>query len=248
MLGLYRLWRREKGEAFAGKWRGLGGTVENLDCRVSLFYRRSAPMRGLWILLIVSIIVSGVAAQPNAEEKPRFGIAPNTDLYPQTTPKAALESAIKLLENKRYDYFVAQILDPGVLEAKIRDRAERLEAVVERDLLRKRDEQKASPDSIPALEKLSIEPKEFAAAIAAEAQARSFKFVVKDLQAQLDEYPENLKLFRKFLAEGQLAETGTTASYAHKDIPGKTLYLKNNGKRWFLEDKQVDEPKATSDK
>ncbi len=205
-------------------------------------------MRGLWILPVALIIGSQASAQPNAEEKPRYGIAANTDLYPQTTPKATLESAIKLLENKRYDYFVAQILDPGVLEAKIRDRAERLEAVVERDLLRKRDEQKASPDSVPAREKLSIEPKEFAAAIAAEAYARSFKFVVKDLQAQLDEYPENLKIFRKFLAEGQVAEAGATASFTHKDIPGKTLYLKNNGKRWFLEDKQADEPKATPEK
>ena len=205
-------------------------------------------MRGLWILSVGLIIGSQASAQPNAEEKPRYGIMANTDLYPQTTPKAALESAIKLLENKRYDYFVAQIFDPGVLEAKIRDRAQRLEAVVERDLLRKRDEQKASPDSVPAREKLSIEPKEFAAAIAAEAQARSFKFVVKDLQAQLDEYPENLKAFRKFLSEGQLAEAGATANFTHKDIPGKTLYLKNTGQRWYLEDKQADEPKATPEK
>ena len=63
------------------------------------------------------------------------------------------------------------------------------------------------------------------------------------MKAQLTEYPENLQTFRKFLAEGQVADAGATASFTHKDIPGKSVYLKNNGKRWFLEDRQTDEPK-----
>ena len=205
-------------------------------------------MRGLWILLVMAAFAAGAMAQPTADEKPRFGIAPNFDLYPQNTPKAALETATKLLENRRYDYFVAHVLDPVLLESKIRERAERLEKEVELQLLQKRDEQKLAPDSVTARERLPIEPKAFAAIVRDEAVNRSFKYVVRDLQAQLAEYPENLKLFRKYAAEGQFADAGTTATVTHKDGPGKSVYLRNNGKRWFLEDRQSDEVKPTSEK
>ena len=205
-------------------------------------------MRGLWILLVMAAFAAGAMAQPTADEKPRFGIAPNFDLYPQNTPKAALETATKLLENRRYDYFVAHVLDPVLLESKIRERAERLEKEVELQLLQKRDEQKLAPDSVTARERLPIEPKAFAAIVRDEAVNRSFKYVVRDLQAQLAEYPENLKLFRKYSAEGQFADAGTTATVMHKDSPGKSVYLKNNGKRWFLEDRQSDEAKPTTEK
>ena len=205
-------------------------------------------MRGLWILLVTAAFAAGATAQPTADEKPRFGIATNFDLYPQNTPKAALETATKLLENRRYDYFVAHVLDPVLLESKIRERAERLEKEVELQLLQKRDEQKLAPDSVTARERLPIEPKAFAAVVRDEAVNRSFKYVVRDLQAQLAEYPENLKLFRKYAAEGQFADAGTTATVTHKDSPGKSVYLKNNGKRWFLEDRQSDEAKPTTEK
>ena len=143
-------------------------------------------MRGLWILLVMAAFAAGAMAQPTADEKPRFGIAPNFDLYPQNTPKAALETATKLLENRRYDYFVAHVLDPVLLESKIRERAERLEKEVELQLLQKRDEQKLAPDSVTARERLPIEPKAFAAIVRDEAVNRSFKYVVRDLQAQLE--------------------------------------------------------------
>ena len=200
-------------------------------------------MRGLWILLIAAACSAGASAQPVADEKPRFGVTPNYDLYPQTTPKAALETAIKLLENNRYDYFLAHVVDPDVLQAKIADRAARLEPEVEKQLLRKRDEQKRAPELVSARDRLPVEPKEFALVVTAEAANRSFRYVVEDLKAQLAEYPENLGAFRKFLAEGQVADAGATASFTHKDSPGKSLYLKNNGKRWYLEDRQTDEPK-----
>ncbi len=200
-------------------------------------------MRGMWILLIAATLAAGASAQPVADEKPRFGIAPNYDLYPQSTPKAAFETAIKLLENKRYDYFLAHVLDPELLQAKIADRAARLEPEVERSLLRKRDEQKRAPELVSAREKLPVEPKDFAVAVSAEAVNRSFRYVAEDLKAQLAEYPENIGAFRKFLAEGQVADAGASASFTHKDSPGKSVYLKNSGKRWYLEDRQTDEPK-----
>ena len=200
-------------------------------------------MRGLSILLIAATLAAGASAQPVPDEKPRFGVTPNYDLYPQNTPKAALETAIKLLENKRFDYFLAHVFDPDLLQAKIADRAARLEPEVERQLLRKRDEQKRAPELVSARDKLSVEPKEFAAAVAAEATNRSFRYIVDDLKAQLAEYPENIGAFRKFLAEGQVADAGANANFTHKDTPGKSVYLKNNGKRWYLEDRQTDEPK-----
>jgi hypothetical protein len=207
-------------------------------------------MRGLTILLIAAAFAVGASAQPKpiVDDQTRFGITPNLDLYPQNTPKAALDTATKLLENKRYEYFVAHVLDPAFLEAKILDRAQKLTREVELQLLQKRDEQKLNPDKVNSRDKLPIEPKAFAEAVREEAITRSFKFVVQDLRAHLFEYPENLKTFRKLLVAGEVVEAGTTATFTHKDIPGKSVYLKNNGKRWFLEDKQVDEPKPMPEK
>jgi hypothetical protein len=200
-------------------------------------------MRGLSILLIAAAFAAGASAQPVADEKPRFGVTPNYDLYPQNTPKAALETAIKLLENKRYDYFLAHVVDPDGLQARMADRAARLEPEVEKQLLRKRDEQKRAPELVSARDKLPVEPKDFAAVVSAEAANRSFRYIVEDLKAQLAEYPENIGVFRKFLVEGQVADAGASASFTHKDSPGRSVYLKNNGKRWYLEDRQSDEPK-----
>ena len=122
-------------------------------------------MRGLWILMIAATFAAGASAQPNPDEKPRFGVTPNFDLYPQNTAKAALETATKLLENKRYDYFLAHVLDPELLQAKIIDRAARLEPEVEKQLARKREEQKRNPELVPKSEKIPVEPKEFAAVV-----------------------------------------------------------------------------------
>ena len=200
-------------------------------------------MRCSWILLIATMCVADGSAQPIVPEKPRFGVVPNYDLYPQTTPKAALETAIKLLENKRYDYFLAHVLAPDLLQAKIADRAARLEPAVEQSFLRKRELQTRSPESVRPRDRLPVEPKDFALAVSAEAVDRSFRYIVEDLKMHLDEYPENLRVFRKFLAEGQVADAGPSASFTHKDVAGKSIYLKNIAKRWYLEDRQTDEPK-----
>ncbi len=205
-------------------------------------------MRAVGIMMVAATFAAGASAQQTPVEKPRFGIAPNYDLYPQNTPKAALETATKLLENKRYDYFVAHVLDPAVLEARIQDRAQRIEKEVELQLAQKRDEQKRNPAEVIDRERLSVEPKAFAAAVREEALARSFKYVVRDLQTQLTEAPENLKAFRRFLVEGQVADAGTTASFTHKDFAGRAVYLKNDGKHWFLEDRQTEEPKPMTEK
>lgn len=197
-------------------------------------------MRAVLILAVAAIAGTAAFAQPVVEEKPRFNIVPNFDLYPQTTPKTALDSAVKLLENKRYDYFLAHIFEPAALETRIADRGRKLEATVENELLSKRDEQKRNPELYTSRERLPVEPPAFAAIVRDEAVARSFKFVVRDMTAHLLEYPENVKLFKRFLAEGQFAENGAKATVTLKDV-AKPLTLKNNGKRWYLEDKPADD-------
>lgn len=200
-------------------------------------------MRGLWILLTFGCVAAGASAQPVPEEKARFGVVPNFEFYPQNTPRAALATAIKLLEAKRYDYFLAHIVDAEVLGAKIADRAGKIEPDVEKQLLAKRDEQKRSPEPVNARDRVPIEPKEFSAAVRAEAIDRSFRYVVADLKTHLAEYPEHLPLFRKFLAEDKLVGTGTAAKFTRADAPTQVLHFTNDGKRWHLEDRQTDEPK-----
>ncbi len=205
-------------------------------------------MRGVTIVLVGLGFAAMASAQPTAEDKSRFGVIPNAELYPQTTPKATLDTAIKLLEAKRYDYFVAHLVDPALLETKILEQAQRLERGVELEFNAKLIEQKRNPELVAPREKLPIDPVAFAALVREEAVGRSFKYVVRDLQAQLAEYPENIKAFRTLLAGGQFAESGPVANVTHKDIPGKTLYFKNTGKRWHLEDKQSDDAKPTTEK
>jgi hypothetical protein len=53
----------------------------------------------------------------------RYGVAPDLATYPQGTPKEALGSVLKAIENKRFDYLVAQLADPQFVD----DRIQRLE-------------------------------------------------------------------------------------------------------------------------
>src|SRR5947209_413708 len=66
------------------------------------------------LLLAVALLL--VADAPTGE---RYGVAPDLKTYPQSTPKEALASVFKAVEDKRIDYLVAQLADPQYIDERV---------------------------------------------------------------------------------------------------------------------------------
>ncbi len=54
----------------------------------------------------------------------RFGMNVNYLSYPQKTPEDALRSVVRALEKRRVEYLVAQLADPGLVDARIAEYSE----------------------------------------------------------------------------------------------------------------------------
>jgi hypothetical protein len=50
----------------------------------------------------------------------RFGVEPDLKTYPQGTPKEALASVLKAVEDKRIDYLLAQLADPDWVDGRLK--------------------------------------------------------------------------------------------------------------------------------
>ncbi len=179
------------------------------------------------------------------EPQPKFGIPPLMGLYPQTSPKVALDSTIKAIEKERFDYIVAHLLDESFVETRIVGRAKEILPAVEADLRARRDKQRQDPAAVPADEKLSMEPKAFAASCEAEARNRAFKIVAKDVKEKLGDDPEAIRELKRFAREGTVAEAGETATISLRDVKERKVYLKKVGARWYVENKQTDDAAKT---
>jgi hypothetical protein len=65
-------------------------------------------------------VVAAEGDKPPAPEK-RYGIEADLKAYPQDTPKEALGSVVKAVEDKRIDYLVAQLTDPDFVDRRVKD-------------------------------------------------------------------------------------------------------------------------------
>jgi hypothetical protein len=90
-------------------------------------------MRRIVALLTVAVSVTGMAAQEAKPEKPaiRFGVEPEIERYPQTTPKDTLRSVLKAINDARVDYLLAQLTDPEFVDQRVKDRGGKFDKVVE---------------------------------------------------------------------------------------------------------------------
>ena len=68
-------------------------------------------MRMVWALLVGAVCAPYIPAQ-ETNAATRFGVASDFSSYPQATPKEALSSVLKAIDNKRIDYLLAQLSDP----------------------------------------------------------------------------------------------------------------------------------------
>src|SRR4051794_39337070 len=90
-------------------------------------------MRRIVALLTALVVVTGVAAQEPKPEKPaiRFGVEPELERYPQTTPKDTLRSVLKAINDARVDYLLAQLTDPAFVDLRVQERGGKFDKVVE---------------------------------------------------------------------------------------------------------------------
>src|SRR5262245_58153504 len=78
---------------------------------------RAAVVVGVFVVLV------GAAAAQEKDEQPakRFGVEADLDGYPQTTPKDALRSAIRAVDNGGLACRVAHLADPAGAAGRVRD-------------------------------------------------------------------------------------------------------------------------------
>jgi hypothetical protein len=79
-------------------------------------------MRRALILLIGLLVVPAAWAEPAKDAKPAapFGIEADPAAYPQATAKDALASVLKVIDNKRIDYLLAQLADPKFVDERVK--------------------------------------------------------------------------------------------------------------------------------
>jgi hypothetical protein len=80
-------------------------------------------LRGWVAVAGLALVCVGLRGDGEVKATMRYGIALDLAAYPQGTPREALASVLKAIENKRFDYLVAQLADPQFVD----DRIKRLE-------------------------------------------------------------------------------------------------------------------------
>ncbi len=70
-------------------------------------------------VLSVAAVCAASAADKN-DLSNRHGIAADLKAYPQGTPKEALASVVKAVEDKKADYFTAQLADPEFVDRRLK--------------------------------------------------------------------------------------------------------------------------------
>ena len=81
--------------------------------------------------LALGIALLGVAGAPSeARPEKRYGLAADPATYPQATPREALDSALKAIDDKRIDYLLAQLTDPQFVDGRVQGNGGHFEDLV----------------------------------------------------------------------------------------------------------------------
>ena len=78
-------------------------------------------MRCLALLLVLAVhLPVGLAQDKEPSPTNRYGIALNLRAYPQATPKETLASVLQAIEQKRFDYLMAQLAEPSFVDERVK--------------------------------------------------------------------------------------------------------------------------------
>jgi hypothetical protein len=200
-------------------------------------------MRTVFAAALLLGVAALAPAQPPKDPEPRYGVKVRAKQYPQENPKAALKSALVTIEAADYPYLVTQLLDPKFVDDAVTDRIRLFDAAVTAELTQLRDFQRANPDKVAAEDRVPLDPKAFGALVIVKARERAYKQLLRDVEQKLTDDPQTVKDMRRLAREGTVADADPTATLSHPDVKGRTLYFKKIGERWFLENRQAEEPK-----
>jgi hypothetical protein len=158
------------------------------------------------LLLLVGLPLLASPAQDEekkqAKEPPRYGFD-NNPLYLQKTPKDAMASILKAIDNQRVDYLLAQLADPPFVDRQV----EGFKALFP----------SAKDDARTLL---------------------AFDKLVAETNRYFQSDPTLLKQLRKFARDAEWEMGDEVASGTLKDVPGRKVFLKKIGERWYLENRQ----------
>ena len=180
---------------------------------------------------------------PAAKDGSRYGVKVRVKQYPQPTPKQALRSVLEAVEAADYTYLVGQLLDPKFVDDAVAERAKLLQADAEAELAQLRDYQRANPSRVAVEDRVPLDPVGFRARAAVKARDRGFRQLLRDVQQKLTDDPQAVKDIRRVVLDGSFADADPAATGTHPEVKGRTLYFKKVGDRWYLENRQADEPK-----
>ena len=180
---------------------------------------------------------------PVAKDGSRYGVKVRLKQYPQAAPKEALKSVVAAVEAADYPYLVAQLLDPKFVDDAVAERAKLLEPAAEAELAQLRDFQRANPNTVAPEDRVPLDPKGLRALAAVKARDRGYRQLLRDIRQKLTDDPQAVKEMRRIVRDGSFADADPAATATHPDVKGRALYFKKGGERWFLENRQADEPK-----
>jgi hypothetical protein len=202
------------------------------------------PVLAAVALLGATLLASAQEApRAAADVPPRFGLPVRPKTFPQNTAKDALRSVIEAAEKNEYTYLLAHLMDPQFVDTRLADRARQLEPAVEVELAKLREYQKANPDRVARENRVPDDPAEFKAFAAREARTRALRQIVRDVADKLSDDPQSLKDLRRFLREGTFTDIAGGARVTLADVKDRSVFLRQIGDRWFVENRQVEEGK-----
>jgi hypothetical protein len=107
------------------------------------------------VVLSMLLVTTGPALGQQKEPPPpsRYGIDADLDIYPQNSPKAALTSVVKAIDDRRLNYLAAQLAVPATVDKRVAERGGRFYDYVR--LITERFS--ADPDAVGALRRLARE-------------------------------------------------------------------------------------------
>lgn len=202
------------------------------------------------LLLGAATLAEGLQPPPTDPDKVplRFGLRYRPKAYPQDTPKHALESVIEAVDQADYGYLVAHLLNPAFVDARVADRARQIEPVVEAELLKLREFQRANPDRVDPESRVPRDPVAFRAFVAERSRDRSYRQILRDVQERLADDLEVMKDLRRFARQGTYAESGAETRVGLPDTKDRSIFLKKVGNRWFMENRQTEDAKPPDGK
>lgn len=200
---------------------------------------------GITLLFLLGVAPLTVVAQPPPSpatkgDDQRYGVRLNLRLYPQDTPKAALQSLLNALDKKQYAYAVAHLLDPATVDARLNERIMLFLDLAEKELHQERLHQLNT--LVPFGQRLPTEPQKWKELVVQRAREHAFRELVQQVQQRLEAEPHIPRSFAKILAAGQFTDTPSGVKASYPEVLEGAIYFRQIGSRWFIDNRQEEAP------